>query len=69
MDNELLSESRKYSEKLGISLNQLVRNLLEKEVRRKESNWIQELEALGNQVKLPKRKNSLKWRRDEIYRV
>jgi hypothetical protein len=49
IDNALLMKGQKYAELLGISLNELIIDLLEKEVTQSSKNWLQELFEYADQ--------------------
>ncbi len=67
LDEMIIQKGRKYASKHNLTLNALVRKLLEKTVEEDSQNWLQESFKLMDQVKLPK--NVKKWKREDLYRA
>ena len=67
LDEKIIKKGRKYASKHNLTLNSLVRELLEKTVEEDSQNWIEECFRLMDQVDLPK--TTKKWKREDLYRV
>ncbi len=66
LDEKIIKKGRKYASKHNLTLNSLVRELLEKTVEEDSQNWLEESFRLMDQVKLPK--TAKKWKRQDLYR-
>lgn len=66
LDEKIIRKGRKYASKHNLTLNSLVRELLEKTVEEDSQNWLEECFHLMDQVKLPKA--TKKWKREDLYR-
>lgn len=67
IDDDLLEKGREYARSHNISLNVLVRRLLEQAVVRKDSQWLDEMFRLMDKAKVSSK--GKRWTRDELYRV
>lgn len=67
IDDDLLEKGRDYARSHNISLNVLVRRLLEQAVVRKDSRWLDEMFELMDKVNVSSK--GKRWTRDELYRV
>lgn len=67
IDDELLQKGREYARAHNISLNVLVRRLLEQAVVRKESRWLDDMFDLMDKANVSSK--GKRWTRDELYRV
>lgn len=67
IDDELLQKGREYAREHNISLNVLVRRLLEQAVVRKESRWLDDMFDLMDKANVSSK--GKRWTRDELYRV
>jgi hypothetical protein len=67
IDDELLQKGREYARSHNISLNVLVRRLLEQAVVRKESRWLDDMFDLMDKANVSSK--GKRWTRDELYRV
>ncbi len=67
LDERIIREGRKYAAKHNLTLNSLVRQLLERTVDEDSQNWLEECFQLMDQVKVPK--NVPKWKREDLYRA
>jgi hypothetical protein len=65
LDEELLDKSRKYAREHGISLNTLLRRLLEEHLRQSSSDWIDECFRLMDGACATSRDE--RWKREELY--
>jgi len=66
LDEKIIKKGRKYASKHNLTLNSLVRELLEKTVEEDSQNWLEESFHLMDQVKLSK--TMKKWKRQDLYR-
>jgi hypothetical protein len=67
LDEKTIQKGRKYASKHNLTLNGLVRRLLEKTVEEDSQNWLEESFELMDQVRLPK--NVKRWKREDLYRA
>jgi hypothetical protein len=67
IDDDLLEKGREYARSHNISLNALVRRLLEQAVVRKDSRWLDEMFELMDKANVSSK--GKRWTRDELYRV
>ena len=67
IDDDLLEKGREYARSHNISLNVLVRRLLEQAVVRKESRWLDDMFRLMDKANVSSK--GKRWTRDELYRV
>jgi len=67
LDEEVLRASREYARKRNVSLNALIRQLLEQRVRRTEATWI---DACFERVdRLAVDSGGRSWKREDLYDV
>ena len=66
LDETIIKKGRKYASKHNLTLNSLVRELLEKTVEEDSQNWLQECFHLMDQVTLPR--VTKKWKREDLHR-
>ena len=66
IDDDLLERGREYARSHNISLNALVRRLLQNVVARKNENWVDEMFAVMDELNV---RSEGPWTRDELYRV
>ncbi|MBN2343718.1 MAG: hypothetical protein JXX29_09270 [Deltaproteobacteria bacterium] len=67
MDESILKSSREYAKRHNMSLNALVRELLEQRIGAKDGKWVDGcFEALD---KLEGNSNGATWRREDVYDV
>ena len=66
LDEKIIQKGRKYASKHNLTLNSLVRKLLEKTVEEDSHNWLEECFLLMDQVSVPKKVR--KWKREDLYR-
>ncbi len=64
-DDDLLKKGRKHAQKRGKSLNALIRELLSKEVNRKDDKWTDHWFSLMDKANANSR--GKKWSREDIY--
>lgn len=67
IDDDLLNAGRDYARKHNISLNALVRRLLEHTVARKDSGVFDEMFEIMDKLQVSSDGN--RWSREELYRV
>jgi hypothetical protein len=67
LDKEVLRASRQYARARNISLNALIRQLLEQRVRRTETTWIDSCFALMDSLDVDS--GGRKWTREDLYDV
>jgi hypothetical protein len=67
LDEKIIQKGRKYASKHNLTLNSLVRKLLEQTVEEDSQNWLEACYQLMDQVKLPK--SIRKWKREDLYRA
>ncbi len=67
LDEKIIRAGREYARKHNLTLNSLVRKLLEQTVTLNSTNWIEEYFSLMDNAKpqFPVRN----WKREELYRV
>jgi len=66
LDEKIIKKGRKYASKHNLTLNSLVRQLLEKTVEGDAQNWLEECFHLMDQVTIPR--TTKKWKRGDLYR-
>jgi len=67
LDEKIIHKGRKYANKHNLTLNSLVRKLLEKTVETDSSDWLEECFQKMDKVELPTAVK--KWNREELYRA
>lgn len=67
LDEEVLRASREYARKRNLSLNALIRQLLEQRVRRVEATWIDACFERMDAARVDSGGRS--WRREDLYDV
>lgn len=67
LDEKIIRKGRKYASKHNLTLNSLVRRLLEKTVDADSSEWLEECFAKMDKIDLPAKIE--KWNREELYRA
>ena len=67
LDEKIIQKGRKYASKHNLTLNSLVRRLLEKTVDADSSDWLDECFAKMDKIDLPAKIE--KWKREELYRA
>jgi ribonuclease D len=67
IDKELLKSGREYARKHHTSLNALIRNLLERTLRKDSSKWFDECFALMDRANV--RSKGKRWKREDLYDV
>ena len=67
LDEKIIQKGRKYASKHNLTLNSLVRKLLEKTVDADSSDWLDECFAKMDKIDLPTKIE--KWNREELYRA
>lgn len=67
LDEEILKASREYASRHGISLNALVRSMLESRVVRDHSGWLDACFALMDKAAVDSGGRS--WKREDLYDV
>lgn len=67
MDEKTLEESRAYARANGMSLNALIREILQQRVRRSSTQWIDECFELMDSIRPSSR--GAKWNRDDLYEL
>jgi ribonuclease D len=66
LDEKIIQKGRKYASKHNLTLNSLVRKLLEQTVEEDSQNWLEECFQLMDKVKIPQAVR--KWKRKDLYR-
>ena len=67
LDEKIIEEGRKYARKHHMTLNSLIRKLLEQTVLSISHDWIGECFSLMDKVEIPH--DPQDWKREDIYRV
>lgn len=67
LDEKIIRKGRKYATKHNLTLNSLVRRLLEKTVESDSSDWLEEAFRKMDTVELPA--GISKWKREDLYRA
>jgi len=67
LDEPLLKSGRQYAQLHGISVNALIRNLLEKTVRNDADQWTEECFLLMDRANAQSR--GTRWQREDLYDV
>ena len=66
LDEKIIQKGRKYASKHNLTLNSLVRKLLERTVDEDSQNWLEECFQLMDKVKITQAVR--KWKREDLYR-
>lgn len=66
LDEKIIQKGRKYASKHNLTLNSLVRKLLERTVEEDSQNWLEECFQLMDKVKITQAVR--KWKRKDLYR-
>ncbi len=67
MNEELLNAGREYAKRHNISLNALIRKLLERTVKRTSKDWLDE--CFQKMDRASGDSKGVKWQREELYDV
>lgn len=67
IDDDILKLGREYARQHNISLNALVRRLLEQTVKTSSSQWLNDTFALMDKTNVSSKNQ--KWKREDLYRV
>jgi hypothetical protein len=67
LDEQIIKAGREYARRHNLTLNSLIRRLLEQTVSKGSRDWIEECFPLMDKATLPAR--TRKWKREELYRV
>jgi len=67
LDDKIIKAGREYARKHEMTLNSLVRKLLEQTVTQKSDRWIDELFSIMDKAKVSSK--GKKWKREDLYRV
>ncbi|MEW5814154.1 MAG: DUF6364 family protein [Spirochaetota bacterium] len=67
LDEKIIKAGREYARRHNLTLNSLIRKLLQQTVLQGSHNWIDESFSLMDKAKVPS--IIKKWKRDELYRV
>ena len=67
LDEKTIKAGREYARKHNLTLNSLVRKLLQQTVSQGSQNWIDECFSLMDKVKVSS--NAQKWTRKDLHRV
>lgn len=67
LDEKILKASRDYAKQRGLSLNNLIRQLLSKTVLPQKTDWLEECFELMDQAKANSK--GQRWSRNDIYDV
>lgn len=67
IDQKLLRQGRDYAKVQGLSLNKLIRRLLEKNIQKQETNWLDDCFKLMDETHA--NSHGQRWTRDELYRT
>ncbi len=65
IDEKTLRQSREYARKHNLSLNALIRQMLEQKIGLSKENWVGEFLSLSDSLKI--NSNGYKWAREDIY--
>jgi ribonuclease D len=66
LDEKIIQKGRKYASKHNLTLNSLVRKLLERTVEEDSLNWLEECFHLMDKATVTK--GAGKWKREDLYR-
>jgi hypothetical protein len=66
LDEETIKAGREYARKHNLTLNSLIRKLLQQTVSKASRNWIEECFALMDKAEVGRIKT---WKREDLYRV
>lgn len=66
LDEKIIQKGRKYASKHNLTLNSLVRKLLERTVEEDSLNWLEECFHLMDKAAVAK--GAGKWKREDLYR-
>jgi hypothetical protein len=67
LNEKTIKAGREYARKHNMTLNSLVRKLLDQTVQNTENNWIEECFSLMDNVKIATK--NTKWTRQDLHRV
>lgn len=67
LDEKTIKTGREYARRHNLTLNSLIRKLLQQTVSQSSQNWVEESFALMDKARIPSKIK--KWRRQELYRV
>lgn len=67
IDDDILKLGREYARQHNISLNALVRRLLEQTVTRSSTQWLNDTFTLMDKTNVSSKNQ--KWKREDLYRV
>jgi hypothetical protein len=68
LDEKTIAASRQYARRHNMTLNSLIRKLLQQTVSKGSKDWIEESHSLMDNVKIP-RDAPRTWRRGDLYRA
>jgi hypothetical protein len=66
LDEKIIRKGRTYASRHNLTLNSLIRKLLEQAVDGDSQNWLEECFNLMDKVKIPRRAET--WTREELHR-
>jgi hypothetical protein len=67
LDEKIIKAGREYARKHNLTLNSLIRRLLEQTVTRNSGKWVDECYLLMDKAEMPG--GTKKWKREDLYRV
>lgn len=67
IDEKTINAGRKYARKHNLTLNSLIRKLLEQTAAKPSKNWLEESFTLMDKANA--KSNGKKWKRGDLYRV
>ena len=67
LDEKIIKAGREYARRHNLTLNSLIRRLLEQTVTRNSGKWVDECYLLMDKARVPA--STEKWKREELYRV
>lgn len=67
LDEGTIKASREYARKHNLTLNSLIRKLLQQTVSESSHDWVEESFSLMDKVQIPAR--TKKWKREDLYRA
>lgn len=68
LDEKTIQAGREYARRHNMTLNSLIRKLLQQTVSKGSKDWIQECYSLMDEVKVP-RDAPRRWKRGDLYRA
>jgi inactivated superfamily I helicase len=68
LEDKDLEEARRYARERGMSLNALIRQLLQRTARISSGNWMDDTFKLMDRAR-PKRLKAKPWKREDLYDV